>query len=562
MLDFYARAALFNLMALRGHLEGFSLQTSGQEHLSESKLTEIHEAWQWVGHWTSAQTDRVTATPLRSGLNVVNTFKSAPGLMPVKEGVERELAQLVWDGTCSAWGRLEAAGVAVMNDVTAGLEAMREELLQRFCEALQHEGGSAGNDSAHSLMMIVKVAETLGAQSELIQQAESQWGPLRQATEHPLHAICSRATDNLIALQRALSTEFSILQLSQPNHPTASDLQEMKEHLKEPLSASSDWGRLWEDPWWRDLLLNKSGVHFDSVAKNEDLSLTPVKELIQVSQAIKDRHQAIPEETAPVLQAERDTAQKEIRELKARCDDLEERYEALKSSLNAEPSRQNRNEKQLLTSVVSQLTALVSTLQGDRELAQKEMAQYDRLKNEHEALKSFLNAAASKAFAHRAWCGHGGISSASPASLSSWNVVASGSGGSQTILSTSWISVATSGPCCFLTDAIFKIKKEDGFDFCEAKDLQMGSKVVAENGEIIEAKTAPEHHVVHEMVELQTESACLQVSPDHRIVRPDKSAVPRLRKLFPCGSLCSPNRSHRHESSCKLSVPPAHPLDS
>ena len=445
----------------------------GREHPSESGLVEANrrlDVWsllvgaaEWAGlpnHGTSWR------TLLCSG---VNTVKSAPLPMPVEQLAERGLGQLVWDGTCAAWGELEAAGVAVMNDVTAELEAMREELLERLCERL-HGAGGPGNDYASSLRtgMLTKVMESLSKQEELIKQAESQRGPRRTADEHPFHATCVSAIDNLTALQRALPMEFYILQSSRPKHRMESDLQEMKEHLKELLSASSDWGSLWEDESWRKMIIAFEWC--DAAAdKTEDLCLTPVKNCIQVSQAIKDRHQAIPEETAVKPQVESDIA-RDINTLKA---------------------------------------------------------QYESLKTEHEALKSSLNAQASEAFAHRAWNGHGGLSSASPDSLSSWNVVASGSGGSQTILSTSWISVATSGPCCFLEDAIFKIKKEDGFDFSEAKDLQMGSQVVAENGEILEVKTAPEHHVVHEMVELQTESACLQVSPDHRIVRPDKSAEPR-----------------------------------
>ena len=252
--------------------------------------------------------------------------------------------------------------------------------------------------------------------------------------------------------------ELYILQSSRPKHPTASELKWLKTHLCGPVTLH--WGNLWRDRGWQEIFFN-SGVG-PSNRKVDKLPFTPVKNGNQVSQAVKDRHHAIPEETAAIA---RD----------------------------------------------------VSILK----------AQYESLKTEHEALKSSLNAEASKAFARRAWQGHGGLSLASPASLSSWNVVASGSGGSQTILTTSWISVATSGPCCFLKDAIFKIKKEDGFeDFCEAQHLRIGSQVVAENGDIIEVKNPPEHHVVHEMVELQTESACLQVSPDHRIVRPDKSAVP------------------------------------
>ena len=33
-----------------------------------------------------------------------------------------EVPQLVWDGTCAEWRTLEAAGVAVMNEVTAELD--------------------------------------------------------------------------------------------------------------------------------------------------------------------------------------------------------------------------------------------------------------------------------------------------------------------------------------------------------------------------------------------------------------------------------------------------------
>ena len=309
----------------------------------------------------------------------------------------------------------------------------------------------------------------------------------------------------------------------------------------------------------------------------------------------------------------------QFEELKARSSRLEKGHEALKSSLNAQASKEKPNEKQLLTSAVSQLTALVSTLRVDRELAQKEIdevktlchelkegqksstrcltdgqydkhlttvatlvsmlqaekaekehaqkemsrvsvqfselkAQYDRRKSEHEALKSSLNAEASKALADRAWQGHGGLSSASPASLSSWNVVASGSGGSQTILSASWISVATIGPCCFLQDAIFTIKTDSGCERCKAIDLQIGSQVVAENGQIIEVKIDPEPHVVDQMVELQTESACLQISPDHRIVLPDRSTAPRLRfAIFPCEvSTCNAPASPAHVVSSKF----------
>ena len=469
----------------------------GGEHPNESGLQEAKrrlDAWHDLVRKVERRYDLTKPPP-----SDVNTVESAPGLMPVKEGIgKRELTQLAWDGTCAAWGKLEAAGVAVLNEVTAELEAMREELLEGLCQAL-HGGGGAGNDYASSLRkdMLKKVTESLSKQQKLIKQAESQQGPRRSASEHPFHATCVSAIDYLIALQRALPMEFYLLPSPRPKRRTASDLQEMKEHLKEPLSVSSDWGSLWEDRSWREIL-DSCGLRFDAAAKNDSLTPTPVKELIEV---LQDRRPGILEETAPSA-TRRATRQKEIGELRARCDDLEERCEAL-AAAKAEAESKTAQD--------------ISTLK----------AQYESLKNEHEALKSSLNAEASKAFAHRAWKGHGGLSLASPPSLSSWKVVASGSGGSQTILSTSWISVATSGPCCFLKDAIFKIKKEDGFDFCEARDLQMGSKVVAENGEIIEAKTAPEHHVVHEMVELQTESACLQVSPDHQIVRPDKSAVPR-----------------------------------
>lgn len=472
------------LISLRGQVESEGLLR--REHPTASELREIQTQLNVAGEWADLSRHvESCAMPPCSG---VNTFESPHRPIPLKEGARRELAQLVWAGTCTAWGQLEAAGVAVMNEVTAELEAMREELLERLWEALH--GGGAGSDYASSLRtgMLAKVTDSLSEQAKLIKQAERQRGPQRQASEHPYYATCVSAIDNLIELQQCLPMEFYILQSSRPKHPTARDLQEMKKHLKEPLSATSAWGRLWEDKSWQRIL-DHSGLHFDDAAKNDDLCLTPVKNGVQVSQAIKGRREEIREETAAKLQVERDAAQKEIRELKARCDDLEERYEALKSSLNAE---------------------------------------------------------ASQAFAHLAWQGNREISSASPASLSSWNVVASGSGGSQTILSTSWISVATIGPCCFLKDAIFKIKTESGYDFREAKDLQMGSQVVAENGEIIEVKTSPELHVVHELVELQTESACLQISPDHRIVRHDKSAVPRLHSLLRCGLLSSLNLSHKH----------------
>ena len=472
------------------------------EYLGLSKHVErLEEAKRRLDGWCGLVCEEAKPPP-----SDVNTVKSAPLPMPVEQLAERGLGQLVWDGTCAAWGQLEAVGVAVMNDVTAELEAMREELLERLCQAL-HGAGGAGNDYASSLRkdMLTKVMESLSKQAKLIEQAERERKPPRFAGEHPFHATCVSAIDNMTALQQALPMEFYILQSSRPQHLTASDLQEMKEHLKEPLSASSNWGRLWEDrSWWE--ILKYSGLRFNALANADNPSLTPVRELIQVSQAIKDRRQGIREETAKP-RAERHAAQKEIRELKARCDDLEERCEAL-AAAKAEAESKTAQD--------------ISTLK----------AQYDLLKNEHEALKSSLNAEASKAFAHRAWCGHGGLSSASPDSLSSWFVVASGSGGSQTMKSTSSSSEATSGPCCFLKNDIFKIKKEDGFDFCEAKDLQMGSQVVAENGEIIEVKTAPELHVVHEMVELQTESACLQVSPDHRIVRADISTAPWLPKLL------------------------------
>ena len=491
-----AFSAIDNLISFANcyDLEG---RLQREEDLREIK-TYLNVASEWACFSRDVEIWSMLMMLPPSGPSGVNTVRSKARLMPVKQGVERELAQLLWDGTCAAWGKLEAAGVAVMNNVTAELEAMREELLEGLSESL-HGARGARNDCASSLRtdMLTKVRHHLRVQSGFIEQAQSQRGPRRKADEHPFHVTCVSAIDNLIELQQALPMEFYILQSSRPKHRTESDLQEMKEHLKELLSASSDWGGLWEDQSWRKILAN-SGLHIDALAENDSLSLTPVKEIIQVSQAIKDRRQAIGEETAAKHQAEREAAEKENTELKARCDDLEERCEALAAKVEVE----------------SKTAQDISTLK----------AQYECLKNEHEALKFSLNAEASEAFAHRAWQGHGG-------GLISWNVVASGS--AQTFRSTSWISVDTVGPCCFLKDAIFKIKKEDGFDFCEAQHLRIGSQVVAENGDIIEVKAAPEHHVVHEMVELETESALLQISPDHRIVRHDKSAVARPCKKLP-----------------------------
>ena len=255
---------------------------------------------------------------------------------------------------------------------------------------------------------------------------------------------------------------------------------------------------------------------------------------------VPDHAATVQGEAQPVFPADRDYCLKQVNELNGLCKELKEAEKSSTQCLT------DSHDKQLTI-----VATLVSMLQAEKENTQKEMSRvselearcdyFEAISREYEAFKASLNAHASERVADHVWQGNiGRTPSWTVSQRSSWDVVASGSG--QTILSTSWISVATVGPCCFLKDAIFTIKNQDGgFESCKAVDLQIGSKVLAENGDIIEVKTAPGLHVVHETVELQTESACLQISPDHRIVRPDRSTVPRPRFVignsFSMGSL-------------------------
>ena len=90
----------------------------------------------------------------------------------------------------------------------------------------------------------------------------------------------------------------------------------------------------------------------------------------------------------------------------------------------------------------------------------------------------------------------------------------------------SMISVHTASPCCFLFDSVFQA--ENG-DLRRGQDLWKGSRILAADGRsMLTVIAAPEIHRVHATVVLQTDTASLQVTFDHRICLASGEAVTGL----------------------------------
>ena len=90
----------------------------------------------------------------------------------------------------------------------------------------------------------------------------------------------------------------------------------------------------------------------------------------------------------------------------------------------------------------------------------------------------------------------------------------------------SMISVHTASPCCFLFDSVFQA--ENG-DLRRGQDLWKGSRILAADGRsMLTVIAAPEIHRVHATVVLQTDTASLQVTYDHRICLASGEAVTGL----------------------------------
>jgi len=66
---------------------------------------------------------------------------------------------------------------------------------------------------------------------------------------------------------------------------------------------------------------------------------------------------------------------------------------------------------------------------------------------------------------------------------------------------------------------------DDGEIFKPAKMLFRGTRVIAANGTVITVLTPPEQHQVDAVIKLQVGSACLVVSPDHRILIPGNRTI-------------------------------------
>eukprot|EP00929_Paragymnodinium_shiwhaense_P068028 TRINITY_DN34198_c0_g1_i1.p1 TRINITY_DN34198_c0_g1~~TRINITY_DN34198_c0_g1_i1.p1 ORF type:complete len:575 (+),score=102.09 TRINITY_DN34198_c0_g1_i1:52-1725(+) len=91
----------------------------------------------------------------------------------------------------------------------------------------------------------------------------------------------------------------------------------------------------------------------------------------------------------------------------------------------------------------------------------------------------------------------------------------------------SCISIATSGPHCFLEDTVFTTAvAQDLTDthLLRASDLVKGSRVLASDGSVLEVVHNPVPEQATELVELQTAGAMLKVTPSHRVTVAKASA--------------------------------------
>ena len=336
---------------------------------------------------------------------------------------------------------------------------------------------------------------------------------------------CLRAVSNLTDLHELLPYELLFAPEALPKEGTSVDLATWKDRLQQHqkltarLQAQINIANLWRSP------LPAIFPNVEQCVYPSEAVQTESNDMKAACIGLKEGQELL----VSMIRNEKENAQKEMSEVKALCKGVKDSQEALTSLIK---DGQSGNQE-------TTVAKLVSMLYAERENAQRQMsemrARCDRLEQSQESLKASLNAKASQVVAHGAWQeAFSPGSPVSPSQTASWHLVGCGANGSETIRSTSWISVDTQGPCCFLTDALFKVKTPAGIGFCEAKDLQLGSQVVAENGDIIEVKITPEHHVVHEMVELQTASTSLLISPDHRIVVPNKSTVARSSCLGSC----------------------------
>ena len=214
--------------------------------------------------------------------------------------------------------------------------------------------------------------------------------------------------------------------------------------------------------------------------------------------------------------------------LKAQVESLERSQEALQASSSSQQA------------VVSELTAEVQTLKDALEAAaQREAselkAQVTRFAEGMEAVHASLNSQTAAMVAQQAWLRAlapqaGGISGLQGSDLNSWNLVGQsqpGETGSMAGVSAAGISIESTGPRCFLTDAIFKTPS----GLREAIHLHESAVVVAENGTELKVRSEPETHVAHVSLNLQTANARLQITPDHRIVLPDQSTAAWTSKL-------------------------------
>ena len=179
---------------------------------------------------------------------------------------------------------------------------------------------------------------------------------------------------------------------------------------------------------------------------------------------------------------------------------------------------------------MSELKAEVQTLRDALEgAAQREAsqlkAQVTRFEEGQEALRASLNSQTAAMVAQQAWLRAlapqaGGISGLQGSDLNSWTLVAQSQHGEHSSLagvSASGISIESTGPRCFLKDAIFQTPAGYG----EAGHLHAGAQVYAENGSVLTVTAEPETRLAHCTVNLETAIARLRVTPDHRIVLPD-----------------------------------------
>ncbi|CAE7749824.1 unnamed protein product [Symbiodinium sp. CCMP2592] len=88
---------------------------------------------------------------------------------------------------------------------------------------------------------------------------------------------------------------------------------------------------------------------------------------------------------------------------------------------------------------------------------------------------------------------------------------------------------------CFMLDAIFKSRMDF---FCQGKDLQKGSQVVAGDGEtILEVVEISKESQATNVVDLQAGQATLRVTPDHPVQVPDEGGNSGRPLYMPAGKL-------------------------